>query len=354
MKKMHPVAPLALLALLLPAASAFARDGVVEVRPASLAPVREAEAVSVHSPFATGDCALCHEGKDPKAPGKAIKPVNDTCFACHEEMQQALAQGKYKHLAAQKDCTFCHNPHNAKLRQLLVAEMPALCTGCHVGIRKDMDSAVKHDALTSGRSCSACHSPHASGVEKVLLRLPYEQCVGCHSADGMKDSSGKPMTNFAKLLAESPVRHAPIESKDCSACHKPHGSAHTRLAIADYPAQFYAPYAPERYALCFTCHDDKLAAQAETTVDTRFRDGARNLHFLHVNKADRGRTCRACHEVHAAKQPFIVRDSVPFGPKGWALNVGFRRNPDGGTCEKTCHAAKSYVNAAAAMTPAKK
>ena len=33
MKKMHPVAPLALLALLLPAASAFARDGVVEVRP---------------------------------------------------------------------------------------------------------------------------------------------------------------------------------------------------------------------------------------------------------------------------------------------------------------------------------
>ncbi len=350
MKTKRNLVQVAILALLLAGAPAVARDGIVDWKPASLAPVKDAEAVSVHSPYGTGDCALCHEGKDPKAPGKAVKPVNDTCFACHEDMQSALAKGKYKHVAAVRDCTSCHNPHNSKLKQLLVGEMPALCNGCHVGIRKDMESAVRHDALTSGKSCSACHSPHASGVEKVLLRLPYDQCVGCHSTDGMKDSNGKPMTNFAKLLAENPVHHAPIESKDCSACHQPHGSAHTRLAIAEYPPQFYSSFAPANYALCFTCHDEKMVTAEETTVDTRFRDGARNLHFLHVNKSERGRTCRACHEVHAAKQAFLVRDSVPFGPKGWMLNVGFRKNPDGGTCDKTCHSAKSYVNAA----PAKK
>lgn len=351
MNKARSLVPLALLALVLGAAPARARDGVVDWKPASLAPVKEGEAVSVHSPFGSGDCALCHEGKDPKGPGKAIKPVNETCFVCHEDMQSAMTKGKYRHAAAEKDCTSCHNPHNSRLKQLLVAEMPGLCNNCHTGIRKSMDSAVKHDALTSGRSCSACHSPHASGVEKVLLRLPYDQCVGCHSTDGMKDSDGKPMTNFAKFLAENPVHHAPIESKDCSACHQPHGSAHTRLAISEYPPQFYAPFAPENYALCFTCHDEKMVTAEQTTVDTRFRDGSRNLHFLHVNKPDRGRTCRACHEVHAAKQSFLIRASVPFGSKGWMLNVGYRKNPDGGTCEKTCHAAKSYVNAAA---PAKK
>lgn len=338
----------ALVALLtFPVVAAPPKEGIVERRPASLAPVKAEEAVSVHSPFGTGDCDLCHEGKDPKAPGKAIKPVNEVCFYCHEDLQSALTTGKYRHAAAEKDCTVCHNPHNAKLKQLLVAEMPGLCTGCHTGIQLKMGSKVKHDALTSGRSCSACHSPHASGVERVLLRLPYDQCVSCHSVDGLKDSDGKVMTNFGKLLAESPVHHAPIASKDCSACHEPHGSEHTRMAAAEYPPQFYAPFDPANYALCFSCHDEGMATQAETTTDTRFRDGSRNLHFLHVNKTGgRGRTCRACHEVHASKQEFLIRQDVPFGPKGWLLNVGFRKDPNGGTCDKTCHASKSYVNAA--------
>ena len=45
------------------------------------------------------------------------------------------------------------------------------------------------------------------------------------------------------------------------------------------------------------------------------------LSFLHVNKASRGRTCRACHEVHAAEQAHIVRDGVPYGSKGWVLPI---------------------------------
>lgn len=313
----------------------------------SVAPVKAEEAVSVHSPYGTGDCALCHEGKDAKAPGKAIQPVNDTCFACHEDMHGALAAGKYRHAAAEKDCTSCHNPHSSKLRQLLVAPMPDLCTGCHAEILRKMESKVRHDALTTGRSCSSCHSPHASNVEKVLLRLPFDLCVECHSVDGLKDSGGKSMTDFGKLLAENPVHHAPIASKDCSSCHEPHGSEHTRMSIAEYPPQFYATFDPASYALCFSCHDERLATQTETTTDTRFRDGSRNLHFLHVNKAaGRGRTCRACHEVHASKQAFLVRENVPFGPKGWLLNVGFRKDPNGGTCDRTCHASKSYVHAA--------
>ena len=87
-----------------------------------------------------------------------------------------------------------------------------------------------------------------------------------------------------------------------------------------------------------------MLKDAQTTTLTNFRDGSRNLHFLHVNKADMGRTCRACHDVHAAKQDHIIRDGVPYGSKGWVLKLNYKQTPTGGTCEKTCHAAKTYDN----------
>jgi predicted CXXCH cytochrome family protein len=154
------------------------------------------------------------------------------------------------------------------------------------------------------------------------------------------------MTNFKKWLADNPVQHAPVAQKDCSACHQPHGSDHTRLCIAEYPPEFYAPFEPANYALCFTCHDEKMVTSAETVTETRFRDGNKNLHFAHVNRQDRGRICRACHEVHASKLPYLIRDSVPYGSMGWMLKVGFTRNADGGTCDKTCHTTRTYVNLA--------
>jgi predicted CXXCH cytochrome family protein len=232
LKPAHALAiPAALLAFL--SGPLAGKDGYVERKPLNLAPVKTTEAVSVHSPFGTGDCSLCHKSKDPKKPGPAIKPVNDVCYFCHEDVQKLMTTGRYKHEVAEKDCTTCHNPHNSKFKQLLLAPTPGLCNDCHVGIKKKMDAKVKHDALTTGKSCVNCHSPHASDVEKVLLRLPFDQCIGCHATDDVKDSQGKVLTNFKKLLAENPIHHAPVAQKDCSSCHEPHGSDNTRLAIAE-------------------------------------------------------------------------------------------------------------------------
>jgi hypothetical protein len=61
-----------------------------------------------------------------------------------------------------------------------------------------------------------------------------------------------------------------------------------------------------------------------------------------VNKADRGRACRACHEVHASRQPRHVRDGVPYGPTGWVLKINYTKTPTGGQCARTCHDTKSY------------
>jgi hypothetical protein len=82
---------------------------------------------------------------------------------------------------------------------------------------------------------------------------------------------------------------------------------------------------------------------------TRFRNGDQNLHYLHDNKTERGRTCRACHEVHAAKQKHQIRDAVPYGPKGWMLKVNFTQTPTGGSCAKTCYETRSYTNSVAAL-----
>lgn len=331
-----------------PPTEATLKEGAVVVKsPPSVAPLKSG-AVTTHVPYGTGECTLCHEkAKSGKGVGPAVKPVNKTCYFCHEDVQNIMTSAKFRHATAGESCTSCHNPHNSEYKSLLVAPMPGLCTNCHVAIRKQMGAKVKHDALTTPASCSACHSPHASNVEHVLLRLPFDQCVDCHSKDDLKDGNGKVLTNFKTFLAANPVQHAPVAQKDCSSCHETHGSDHTRLLIAPYPPEFYAPFAPGNYALCFTCHDEKMVTVKETTTETRFRNGSQNLHFAHVNKADKGRICRACHEVHAAKQAFLVREGVPYGSGGWVLKVGYTRTADGGTCEKTCHTATRYVNTAA-------
>lgn len=348
LRDVRPVlAPLALTLAFSGTSAAGPAPPAAPARHQKVAPIDAASAKSTHGPFSVGDCSLCHERSDPKNPGPALKPINATCFSCHEDVQAFLATSKAKHNPAAAECTLCHNPHNATQKKLLIAGAPELCFGCHADIQKKATSArVKHGALNAAESCLACHNPHGSPVEKLLLKLPFDLCVACHSLDDTKDGKGTSLTNFKKLLSENAVQHAPVAQKDCSSCHEPHGSDHTRLLIAEYPPQFYAPFEPANYALCFTCHDSNMIASAETTTETRFRDGKRNLHFVHVNKKDRGRTCRACHEVHAAKQSFLVRERVPYGARNWMLPVGYKQSANGGTCDKTCHSAKTYVNAA--------
>jgi predicted CXXCH cytochrome family protein len=160
----------------------------------------------------------------------------------------------------------------------------------------------------------------------------------------MKDWKGVTLTNYKKFLEENPVVHKPIAAKDCSACHRTHGGDNYRLLVANYPPEFYVPYARANYALCYGCHNDKVVTVEQTTTLTNFRDGSKNLHYVHVHKEDRGRTCRACHDVHAAKQDHRMRDGVPFGSTGWVLKINFSKTPTGGSCIKTCHEAKTYVN----------
>jgi len=315
-------------------------------RASSLRPVPPGQkAKSSHAPFTDGECSICHQRNDPKDPGPTVKSGNALCLECHDDLSAAMKSRKVKHKAAVEACVNCHNPHDSREPALLLEEPMALCLGCHEPIKKLVVGApVKHEAMTQGKRCSGCHNPHASDVESLLRRLAFDLCVDCHGSDRVRDDKGRPLQNIRTLLSRNPVHHGPIGNKDCTACHQPHGGGNFRLLINTYPPDFYASYAKSVYALCFECHNDQLAAVERSTTVTKFRDGDRNLHYLHVNKSDRGRTCRACHEAHASKQPFQIRDAVPYGARGWMLRVVYKQTASGGSCDKTCHAAKAYDN----------
>jgi len=306
-------------------------------------PAKE-KAVSSHAPFEAGDCSLCHKSADRNAPGPITAAVNDQCLGCHEDFRKILAR-KSSHAAAKKSCVNCHNPHNSRQAKLLVEDPLTLCLSCHEEIKNlAIQSPVKHDPVTKGAKCANCHNPHGANVEHLLVQLPFHLCIKCHGKDDVVDGGGKRLTNIRKLMKENPRHHGPVAAEDCSACHEPHGSGNFRLLAIEYPPTFYSPYDPKLYALCYSCHDSRVAADPETTTLTQFRDGRRNLHFVHINKAERGRTCRACHEVHASKQQHQLRDGVPYGSKGWMLKLNYTKTPTGGSCEKTCHGTYTYNN----------
>jgi hypothetical protein len=85
---------------------------------------------------------------------------------------------------------------------------------------------------------------------------------------------------------------------------------------------------------------------------TNFRDGDRNLHFLHVNKEKRGRTCRACHEVHASAYPLQLREKVPYGK--WMMPLNYKKRESGGSCHPGCHELEAYDRDAAPRPAAKR
>jgi predicted CXXCH cytochrome family protein len=182
-----------------------------------------------------------------------------------------------------------------------------------------------------------------AGDERLLVADGIDVCLKCH--DGVIKVDKYELAHMKQLLAANPEHHGPIQGKECSGCHKPHGSAFFRLLTNEYPKEFYAPFRESNYDLCFRCHDSSLVKEERTATLTEFRDGNRNLHFVHVNKTPKGRTCRSCHETHASTLPNHIRISVPFGT--WSLPVGFKKSENGGSCESGCHAVQKYDRRAA-------
>jgi predicted CXXCH cytochrome family protein len=194
--------------------------------------------------------------------------------------------------------------------------------------------------MTKEKACLNCHQPHASNHGQLLRGATQELCFQCHDQE-VKREAGGTIPNMKAVLNDRQNAHSPAQRGDCTLCHQVHGGDRDRLLKREYVPTYASFENAEHYSLCFSCHDKNLVLAEETSAVTAFRNGERNLHFVHVNSR-KSRSCNICHAPHAAEAAHIIRASYPFGPSRWDLAIAWQESPDGGSCAAGCHAAFAY------------
>ena len=302
----------------------------------------------VHGPYAIGQCDLCHRAHQSEVRGLLLFEKQDLCLTCHTAMGRTLATAAFVHGPAISDCGACHAPHTSASRGLLRRDLHGLCMSCHADLEQLLrQEKVVHGALDDEHGCAGCHSPHASDFKSLLRENTADLCLRCHDRQLVDPRTGATVAEVASTIRSSLFPHGPVQNGDCQGCHRPHSSEHANLLRKAFPDAFYAPYEETRYDLCFQCHERRLATDERTATLTRFRHGDRNLHYVHVHR-EKGRSCRACHEVHASNHPYHIRDTVPFGDNNWELPIKFERTETGGLCTPGCHRTAAYDNSTSA------
>lgn len=298
------------------------------------------DAKFLHGPVAAKECTLCHNSHSSDYENLLVMAPSELCFSCHVVTKNELKKFEFVHEPAKKQCASCHDAHGADNSMLLKAQTPELCYPCHEDIKEVAEnSKYRHSVVTEQGGCLKCHTPHASTVEYELRADPMTLCTSCHDKP-VGVGKDKVIGSFTDQINGKKFLHGPVAQKNCKGCHISHGSKYFRLLTEEYPPQFYATFSTDNYKLCFSCHPESLVLTKQTSELTDFRNGDLNLHYLHVNKPRRGRTCRSCHATHASNLPKHIRKSVPYGI--WELPIQFEKTETGGGCKPGCHLPFAY------------
>ncbi len=297
---------------------------------------------NMHGPVDLGACTFCHSPHSSNQPNLLRKPGRELCLDCHQDIKKNLATMPNIHTPVKgQNCLICHLPHGSKSPNLLLKKGEKLCFSCHEDIRDKMKhSRSKHAALYLNKQCATCHRPHFSKFKNLLIKREEPLCLSCHRS-GANIPGFRPF-DIASQLKGQEYLHGPIRQGKCAGCHDPHGSDNKKLLTAPMVTSFYAPYNSEEYGLCFKCHDRKLLTARETTTSTRFRNGNRNLHYVHVAKEFKGRTCKTCHQTHASNGPMLISSTrgAKFG--SWHISIAYTITKSGGSCTPSCHRKMTY------------
>lgn len=289
----------------------------------------------------------CSDPASHAGPAPPRARVADACFACHEPVREAMTTSRRVHAPAGRDCGICHEtetgdpPHHGLSRPIAEG-----CFSCHADLEALVaGAAAPHGAVSTLAQCANCHDPHASPHPSLLrAREQTDLCLACHDR-AIEAADGRVIPDMEPSLRDRAFLHGPVKRGECTACHAVHGASQSRLLRQRFTESFYATFDLTSYALCFECHDDGLVTEERTTTATRFRDGDLNLHYVHVHREEKGRTCRACHEMHGSDLPAHVAESVRFEGSDWELPIGFRPTETGGSCGPGCHAPQQYDRA---------
>jgi predicted CXXCH cytochrome family protein len=293
---------------------------------------------TIHGPVALGHCTLCHEPHESYYEALTRGEPTEECYKCHEKEKNEFSM-EFVHKPVREDCNDCHDPHASGEADRLKMTLLEMCYDCHKKQQKYIEAVhIKHNAVVEGELCLNCHTPHASKLPRQLRNAPMDLCLVCHNKE-IETPYGN-IRNMAVFIEDNSYVHGPIKRGDCSACHNPHGSDFWRIVNKQFPQEFYSPFSLGMYELCFSCHEKTSALTEETTAITGFRNGEANLHFKHVNKEYKGRTCKACHNIHASNNPLHIDYDFPFGQM--LLPINYEPIDEGGRCSPGCHETKEY------------
>jgi predicted CXXCH cytochrome family protein len=279
----------------------------------------------IHKPVKDGNCGLCHDPHVSDFKFRLTDIGANLCLTCHEDMIPGMTAGNVHRPLIDSGCSDCHDPHSGNSKMRLRKEQTELCFTCHDEKKNEVNHySQQHKPAVEGK-CTACHSPHFSENQNLLRDKIDVLCYTCH-----EDS---------RLWKTRKFQHGPVAQGNCSACHNPHGSDHAFILRLAFPYKFYTSYEDGKYSLCFLCHKESLVTVEETSTVTSFRNGKKNLHAFHV-KQKKGRTCRACHDIHASDIEHHLREEVMFG--SYSMPIEYFRSETGGRCIPGCHRERAY------------
>jgi predicted CXXCH cytochrome family protein len=293
----------------------------------------------------------------------AVPAAAEECLDCHE-LDAISPGGTVVHAPfADKDCGSCHADHGDEERLMLTEEGNALCAQCHEFKDAPFVAAHRKIAPTGKAACTGCHDPHRAPGKRLLraeLHGPVKtgNCEKCHRGDGkllIPINMDFCFICHKRAGFAQPVVHDPVKKARCLDCHDPHGGGRARLLKGDYTLEREATPGGKDYGLCLGCHERAKLLGAAGEATTRFADGARNLHALHVlvqgrsteKAGEKGLTCRVCHDPHSSTTAALTRTELDCGAS-LCMKMEFRRTDGGGECMASCHAERVRYRAAVA------
>lgn len=331
----------ALILLIIPLVAAYAFRNPVSLRTSAQDDCLEChkdlvENKVVHPITETG-CQFCHTSNGEKHPGKNAgfeftAGYPEMCTNCHDNKN---TMSSVHSPVEDGDCSVCHTPHSSANKSLIHDSFSEnACLDCHY-IDTEFAKSV-HGPVREGK-CQTCHDPHQSNHTFQLKKDTKALCLECHSEE--IDGDGQKIRSISADLVKGNKIHGPIKDADCMSCHFPHSGDFPYQLVGNYPIKQYADATVENFELCFNCHNEELLTEHSTVKGTNFRNGTKNLHYLHIS-GNRGRNCNLCHNAHGAPNDHLLENAVLFGK--WMMPMGLELTENGGSCATGCHKRLEY------------
>lgn len=147
----------------------------------------------VHGPAGSGDCDVCHIMNEKNEVKYKVKSsYKELCKECHDNLAPQNFVSMHGPFAV-GECVACHNLHSSDFKHQLKGEINDLCKNCHADFKdKNVPHVVAKHPLSGKKDpsrpgnmlgCTSCHNPHGEKspfffVQGIMNRM--EICKICH------------------------------------------------------------------------------------------------------------------------------------------------------------------------------